>query len=100
MTKSDGTCKVNGVALGEVTMNLLGHSIELGAKYALCNFESHDRFGAGNRNSNWSADTMEKLKSLVDSMERDICRDLFLDGTTIGSADDVVDTQQDGVPGL
>ena len=100
MTKSDGTCKIDGVTLGELSVNLLGHSVEMSAKYALCNFESKDRFGAGNRNANWSADTMEKLKSLIDSMERDICRDLFSDGSTIGSVEDVVDNSTDGVPGL
>ena len=100
MTKSDGTCKIDGVAMGEVSINLLGHSIELGAKYALCNFETKERYGAGNRNTNWSADTIEKLRAFIDSMERDVCRDLFNDGATIGSVEDVVDTQQDGVPGL
>ena len=100
MTKSDGTCKIDGVVLGELSVNLLGHTIELSTKYALCNFESKDRFGAGNRNTNWSADTMEKLKALIDSMERDICRDLFRDGATIGSVEDAVDYHQDGVPGL
>jgi hypothetical protein len=100
MTRSDGTCKVDGVTLGEVSINLLGHSIELSTKYVLCNSETGDRFGAGNRNTNWSADTIEKLRALVDSMERDIVRDLFTDGATIGSVEDVVQLPPDGVPGL
>lgn len=100
MTKSDGMCRIDGVSMGEVSINLLGHSVEMSAKYALCNSETKDRFGAGNRNANWSADTIEKLRSLIDSMERDVCRDLFKEGATIGSVEDVVDTQQDGVPGL
>jgi len=100
MTKSDGTCKIDGVAMGEITINLLSHSVELSAKYILCNFESQDRFGAGNRNKNWSADTIEKLRALTDSMERDVCKELFKDGATIGSVEEVADYQQDGVPGL
>jgi len=99
MTKSDGTCKIDGVALGELTISLLGNPV-INAKYALCNSESEDRFGAGNRNSNWSADTLEKLKALTDSMERDICRDLFKGGATIGSVEEPDGYQQDGVPGL
>lgn len=101
MVKSDGTCKIDGVSIGEFSVNLLGHSIELHSKYALCNFESKDRFGAGNRNSNWSVDTIEKLRLLVDSMEKDICQDLFIGGgATTDSVGEVVDYQQDGVPGL
>lgn len=100
MTKSDGTCKVDGVSLGEISINLLGHSIEMSTKYGLCNSESGDRFGAGNRNTNWSSDTIEKLRALVDSMERDIVRDLFTDGATIGSVEDAVSHNPDGVPGL
>lgn len=100
MVKSDGLCKINGVTVGEVSINLLGHGIVMSSKYALCNFESKDRFGAGNRNSNWSSDTMEKLSSLVDSMERDICRDLFSEGATIGSVEEVAEYPQDDVPGL
>lgn len=100
MTKSDGTCKIDGVTMGEVTINLLGHTVDLSAKYALCNSATGDRFGAGNRNANWSADTLEKLRSLVDSMERDICKDVFADGATIGSIEDTVAAPTDGVPGL
>ena len=99
MTRSDGTCKIDGVTIGEFTVSLLGEPI-ISAKYALCNSETHDRYGAGNRNSNWSADTIEKLRALTDSMERDVCRELFKDGATIGSVEEVVDYQQDGVPGL
>lgn len=99
MTKSDGTCKIDGVMLGEVTISLLGAPI-ISAKYALCNAETEDRFGAGNRNTNWSADTMEKLRALTDCMERDICRDLFNNGATIGSVEEVGGHQPDQVPGL
>lgn len=100
MTKSEGKCKVDGVAVLEVAVNLLGHTTSLSAKYALSNSESGDRFGAGNRNANWSADTFEKLHALIDSMERDVCTDLFEGGATIGSVEEVVEDATDGVPGL
>jgi hypothetical protein len=72
----------------------------LGAKYALCNSESKDRFGSGNRNTNWSLDTFDKLRALIDSMEGDVCRDLFQNGSTTSGTPEVAEYPQDGVPGL
>lgn len=100
MTKSDGQCKIDGVTLGEFQVNLLGHASAITAKYALCNIETEERFGSGSRNTNWSADTMEKLRALIASMEQDICRDVFAGGATIGSVEEVVEYATDGVPGL
>lgn len=100
MTKSDGSCKIDGVTMGEISVNLLGPAAELTAKYALCNFETKERFGAGNRNRGWSADTIEKLMALADSMERDVCRDLFGEGATIGSVEEPAQYPQDDVKGL
>jgi len=98
MIKSDGVCKITGVTLGEISIKLLEDSL-LTAKYAFCN-TAGDRYGYGNRNVNWSTETIEKLKALTTSMEEDICQDLFEGGVTTGSTNEVVDYQQDGVPGL
>ena len=98
MIKSDGVCKITGITLGEISIKLLEDSL-LVAKYAFCD-AAGDRYGYGNRNVNWSDETLEKLKALATSMEEDICRDLFEGGVTTGSTDEVVAYQQDGVPGL
>jgi len=100
MIKADGTCRIDSVTMGEVTINTLGQGVTLVAKYALTNSETKERYGAGNRNTNWSESTLEKLSALVEAMETDIVRDIFVEGATTGSVDDTAHLNPDGVPGL
>ena len=100
MTKAEGSPRIDGVEVLEVTLNVLGPSAVLTAKYALCNTDDSTRFGAGNRNSNWSAETLQCVKTLLDSMEKDVCIDLFGEGATTASVAPVAGTTSDGVPGM
>lgn len=77
MTKGDGPCVIDAVAVGEVEINLLGPSPRLTSKHALIQTETGMRFGAGNWNTGWSPETMQRLQALITSMEQDICQGLF-----------------------
>lgn len=100
MIKADGACRIDSVTMGEVSINMLGQGVTLAAKYALTNADTKERYGAGNRNTNWSEDTLEKLRVLIEAMETDIVRDLFVDGAPMGSVDETAHLNPDGVPGL
>jgi hypothetical protein len=99
MVTSDGKCKINGVAVGEATFDLLGPAPALSVKYALCSTESVLRYGAGFRNQGWSEETMKCLRTLADSIERDICSDVF-EGNTSGCVEGDDLGTSDGVPGF
>ena len=99
MVKSGSTCKIDGVMVGEVELNLLGHTAVMNAKYALVNSNTGDRMGLGHRNV-WSEATVLKVKEMIESMEKDICKDIFTGGATIGSVVEPIDDTTDGVPGL
>ena len=99
MTKADGQIRIDGVAVGEATINLLGPSVQLVAKYALCNTTTGEKLGAGTPTIPWSPATMRKLLELVASMERDIIQGIFIDAVVVGSEDEAT-YDEDGVPGL
>lgn len=100
MTKAEGEIRINGVATGEVAINLLGPSVGLSVKYALCNTLTGEKFGAGQRNQNWSDETLTKLAELVDSIERDVIQDVFVDASTISTVAESDPYDGDGTPGL
>lgn len=80
MVKGSGIPRIDGVAIGEVSINLLSPTVHLTAKYALINSQTAERFGAGNRNSNWSDATLTKLGELIEAMENDVCLEVFTGG--------------------
>lgn len=98
MIQSDGKCRIDAIALGECAITLLGASPVLTAKFAFLNAESGERLGSGNRNQNWSEETLEALEGLVRSMERDLRDSLFSGSST--TMDSVVsdDNTQGDVP--
>ena len=100
MIAHDGRCRIDGVALGEVTLNLLGPEPVLTAKYALTNTVSGTRFGAGTR-SHWSSDTLQRLTDLVEAMEKDCASDIFEpgDSTTLSGVSPFPSTSED-IPSL
>ena len=101
MTKSDGQCLIDSVAAGEVTINLLGPQPVMAVKYALMNSESSDRFGSGTSNTGWSAETQKHLEELVASLERDLCKAVFVQAGEAQQAEEVLDTSGvDGIPAL
>jgi hypothetical protein len=101
MTRADGQCRVDAVEVGELTYVGIGSpTAVLSCKYALSNATSGDRYGAGNRNTNWSERTLSLLQSLLDSMERDIVHDVFHEGATIGGVEDELSSTTEGVPSL
>lgn len=99
MKKLEGSCKIDGVEIGEISVVGLGPAPVVSVKYALCNTTTGERFGAGNRNVGWSAETMEALQALLEALERDVSGTLS-DGDTTGSG--VVDPrhQDSPFPGL
>jgi hypothetical protein len=99
MITTDGKCRVDSVAVGEASFNLLGPAPALTVKYALCNRESGLRYGAGNRNQGWSQETLTCLQALADSIEKDICADVF-DGDPRASAEEDALGTTDGVAGF
>jgi len=100
VTKTDGVCRIDSVAVGELGLNLLGPSAVLNVKFALLNSESQDRLGYSNRNAQWSEETLKLIEGLVASIEKDILHDLFQDGKNMEIPGDTYTSQGDEVPGL
>lgn len=99
MVTSDGKCRIDGIQIGEIALNLLGPSPSMTAKYALCGASTGSRFGAGTRYS-WGEATLSKLRELVEMMEMEISADVFEGGsTTTGGVTDST-PQVDDVPSL
>lgn len=99
-TPSNGTCRIDGVEVVEVTLQTRGSMPGAGvvATFALVNVESGERFGKGTFNT-WSDETTEKLNVALKSMEADILS-LVFNQTTTGSAAPEQNQLVDAVPGL
>lgn len=102
MTRTDGKCKVDAIEVGELSYIGIGSPTSLlSCKYAFANAETGQRFGAGNRNTDWSERTLGLLQSLLESMEQDILRDVFDEGvTTSGGIESELVPPADGIPTL
>ena len=99
MTGSNGQCMVNGVALGELELSLLGaDNIKLVAKLALVDTQSGTRYGVHTKVS-WSDTTWEKVRDLVASIEADAVRTIFNDTTQV-TVDRSAEDPIAGIPGL
>lgn len=100
-TKAEGQIRINGVTVGEVSISLLGPSVGMAVKYALCNVETGEKFGMGNRNQSWSEATLAKLSDLLACIEADVVDDVFVEPViTSGIVSDQNVYPSDGVPGL
>jgi hypothetical protein len=100
-TTSTGKCKIDGVAVGDVTIDMFApQGPSLAARFAYVSASSGERMGSSNRNQGWGPETMDKLQELIACMERDICGDVFFEGTTMGGVSPAVETPTDGVPSL
>lgn len=99
-TKGSGACKIDGVQLGEVGVQVdpSTASALLSSRYALVNSVDGARFGSGTKATDWSEKTLQCLISLLNSMESDICVDVF-GGSTDGGVVEQRDPT-DGVPGF
>lgn len=78
MTKSDQLARIDGVDVGEISVNLLGPTPSINVKYAYVNSTTGEKFGAGTR-LQWSDTTLAKLVELISAMEKDICVHVFGD---------------------
>lgn len=100
MTKADGVCNIDSVAAGEVYINLLGPVPMLSARYALTSSETSERFGSGNRNQNWSQETMNLLSKFIASLEKDVCDAVFEPQEASQPVETFDNSVVDRVPGL
>lgn len=103
MTKGGGSCKIDGVMVGELKLSMIHDPTgvpSLGVTYALVNSETKDRFGSGNRNVGWSDETMGRLRLLLESIEADVCKDLFTDGAPTAGGAVLETTTTDSIPSL
>lgn len=100
MTKSESQSKIDAVEAGELSLTLIGLPAPvLSVKYAYANSESGTRFGYGNKNMDWSEETLQALAHLVELVERDICAAVFQPGATTGAVVVPFDTAG-GIPSL
>ncbi len=102
MTKSEIPSLIDSVEIGEMKVALVSsefRALTMEAKYALVISKSGVRLGAGTRQE-WSDETKKRLRELLDSMELDICEDVFGQSPTTGSGGATDDPHGDGVPGL
>jgi hypothetical protein len=74
-----GTAKFDGLAVGELSANLLGPMAKLTAKAAFINSETGHTHG-WTTNEQWSPETIVKLRELRAAMEADLARIHFGDG--------------------
>jgi hypothetical protein len=101
MKTSDGTPRINGVEVGELSYTVLGPPAPvLAVKFALLNAGTGDRFGFTHRNTGWSEKTLLALNALVESVEADLCLDLFEGGTTSSGGATVDPSTSDRVASL
>ena len=102
MTHSGGSCKINAVEVGELTVQIIGSPTPLlTVKFAYSNAETGDRFGSGTRNAGWSELTQKRLELLVAAIEQDVAAMVFEEGpTTSRSVEDDYGIATDGGPGL
>jgi hypothetical protein len=91
VTKAEGQIRIDSIAVGEASINLLGPNINLAAG---------EKFGSGNRNQNWSDETLTKLAELVECIEKDIIQDVFVNATTVSGRVEQSNYAEDGIPGL
>ncbi len=99
-TNCDGRCNIDQVEAGELSVVALSRIVpDLVVKYALSNSRTGQRFGAGTSTGRWSDRTIAILKDLIASVEADIARDVFGDGTTTRSVESEP-TTTGGVPSL
>jgi hypothetical protein len=83
MIKANGSCRIDGVEVGELSYISIGlPSPVLAVKYAYVNSTSGSRLGHGTRNTEWSETTQQRLQSLLQSIEQDIATAVFEQGTT------------------
>lgn len=73
--------KFDKIALGEVTINLLGPTLSMVAKAKLVSTKNGASYGSTTI-QHWSPTVVEKLKELQALMERDIETAIFVDGDT------------------
>ncbi len=93
-----GSILIDGVEVGEATIDALGPSVGLSAKLAYVNSKTGARLGFCNTSS-WSPNTLTKLRELLDAMEEDVVSMLFGDAASSGGGEGAADTSG-GVPGL
>ncbi len=102
MTKSETPSLIDAIEIGEIKIGTLGgqfRALSMEAKYALIISKTGTRLGAGSR-LDWSPDTQQKLISLLEAMEQDICEDVFGPAPSIGSGRQEDHPNEDGVPEL
>lgn len=81
--KGAGKCKIDSVAVGDVSIDFFAPAgTQIVVKYAYVDGVAGARLGANHRNANWSLETYARAQSLLESLERDICQDLFEEGAT------------------
>jgi hypothetical protein len=101
VTRADGKPRITGVEVGELSYTVLGPPAPVfSVKFSLLNAETGDRFGFSNRNTGWSEKTLLALSALVESVEADVCLDLFEGGATSSGGATVDPNTIDGVPTL
>jgi hypothetical protein len=111
MLKGEGLIRIDGLAVGEVSVNLLSPDIHMAVKYAFVNSLTAERFGSGNRNTDWSSETIQKLAELIQAIEQDLVRTMFSGGApaveeappttdSVGEQTSPNQSDEDGVPGL
>lgn len=80
-----GTLRPTALAILEFEMSKVdGPLIRLSAKAAFCDPATGNTHGFTNAESGWSPDTMQALKALMDSMERDMGLQHFVEGSSAG----------------
>jgi hypothetical protein len=101
MQRGGGQPRFNGVAVGELSVDLLGPSIRVTGIYAFTNVETGERFGRGTKEGGWSEQTMTAFLAFLAAAENDICHDVFEEGSEPAPGSTVdVELAGDGVPGM
>lgn len=80
----NGTPRINGIAVGEVSVSFIGGVTEMQAKAAFINSDNGLTHGWTEHKS-WSPATLQRLMELKSAIEEDLAAVHFEDGATASS---------------
>lgn len=98
-TVSNGPSRIDSFFLGELHVDLLNADASMRVTVGYQDSKTQRRLGSTHKMTGWSAETMQKLRELLEAVENDVAADLF-DGTPNPSGAEGITTTSDGVPQL
>lgn len=82
-----GTVRFNGISIGSLNVDMMRQQLHLEATAAFVDADTGETHGWTKADGKiWSKSTMEKLKELTDSMEKDLAKMHFTETSSDGAS--------------